>query len=338
MMGSMLTKLLFGLLGGVTLLLGALYLYSAWASRAAVEAHPPHGRFVDVEGVRLHYLDVGTGPAIVLIHGASTTLQDFEASILPLLAKTYRVIAFDRPGYGYSSRPAGPWLDPARQARLLHEALLEIGVERSVLVGHSLGGAIVLAYALNHPQATAGVVLIGGAAYPWEGGVAWTNHVANLPVFGPLFASTLVFPLGQLLLDGAVKEVFAPNSPPPDYIERTGIVLALRPESFQASAEDVLRLSPYLEQQSHRYGTFAQPLLLITGDSDSVVPAWNHAHRLVRLLPQARLVELEATGHAPHHVHPEAVTTLITDFAAELGPRPHSAHASSSLSRRERSN
>lgn len=321
----MLIKLLFGLLGGITLLSGTFYLYSAVATHSAEKAYPPHGRFVEVEGVRFHYVDAGTGPAIVLIHGASTTLRDFEASILPLLARAHRVIAFDRPGYGYSSRPAGPWLDPARQARLLHEALSQIGVERPVLVGHSLGGAIVLAYALNHPHATAGIVLIGGAAYPWEGGVAWTNQVANLPLIGPFFTSTLVFPLGQLLFDSAVKEVFAPNPPPPDYIERTGIVLALRPESFQASAEDVLRLSPYLERQSRLYAVLAPPLLLITGDSDGIVPAWNHAHRLARLLPQAKLVELEATGHAPHHVHSEAVTALIADFAAEVDNRFHLA-------------
>lgn len=309
-------RLLVGAIGLPSLLLGAMYLYSAWAVQSAEHAHPPAGEFVTVEGSRLHYVDRGRGTTVVLVHGASASLVDFQASIAPRLARSHRVIAFDRPGYGYSERPDGDWVDPAHQARLLRKALDALGVHRAVLVGHSLGGAIVLAHALDYPEATAGVTLLGGTAYPWEGGVALANQVANWPLLGPLFTSTVVSPVGQLMIERAVAEVFAPNSPTPGYVERTGTALALRPASFRASAEDVLRMSPYLEQQSRRYADLKIPLLLITGDDDRIVPASNHAHRLVALLPQARLVEFEETGHAPHHVHVERVSELITGLAA----------------------
>jgi pimeloyl-ACP methyl ester carboxylesterase len=298
-----------------SLLLGACYLYSASAVQSIEQVYPAEGRFVTVEGTRLHYTDKGRGDAIVLVHGASANLWDFEASIAPRLARTHRVVAFDRPGYGYSDRPDGRWVDPAHQARLLREALSELGVGHSILVGHSLGGAIVLAYALDYPDATGGIVLISGAAYPWKGGVAWTNHMATWPVLGSLFASTFVVPAANIMLEDAIEEVFAPNSPTPDYSERARVALALRPGPFRSSAEDVLRLSPYLEVQSQRYQNLSMPLMLISGKEDTIVPAWNHAHRLAALLPQARLVELERTGHTPHHVHPERVADLIAEFA-----------------------
>lgn len=310
-------RIMLGVVGLPSVLLAACYLYTAWSVHALERAHPPAGRFVQVEGTRLHYVDRGRGHPVVLVHGASASLTDFRASITPQLAATHRVIAFDRPGYGYSERPDGDWVDPAHQARLLRKALAALGIERATLVGHSLGGAIVLAHALDYPQATSGVILLGGAAYPWKGGVAWPNHAARVPVLGKLFASTLVVPAGKLLLEQAVAEVFAPNRPTRGYVERTGAALALRPDPFRASAEDVLRMSPYLELQSRRYAGLSLPLLLITGDDDRIVPAWNHAHRLVALLPHARLVELAATGHAPHHVHTEQVAGLIAGFSAE---------------------
>jgi pimeloyl-ACP methyl ester carboxylesterase len=313
-----LSLLLFGALAGVTQL----------EARRLEARFPPVGDFARVDGVRLHYTDTGPRdadtPPIVLLHGASTSLLDFHASLLPALAQSHRVIAVDRPGHGYSERPAAAdtdgWTDPAEQARLLHGLLARLGVERPVLVGHSLAGAVVLAYLLEHPDRAAGGVLLAGGSHPWEGGVSWYNDLAGVPVLGGLFAHTLPLTLGRLLLDDGLADAFAPNTPPPEYLRRTGVELTLRPATFLANAEDVRRLSPFLERQSAHYAYLRTPLLLITGDADDVVPAWNHAERLVRQAPSAELVRLPGIGHGLHHVATARVAELIDGFARRTAP------------------
>jgi len=301
------------------LFFGSAYFYSVYEIDGLRDRYPPSGEFASIDGTTLHYVDSGTGSPIVLLHGASSSLLDFEASIAPSLRKMHRVISIDRPGYGFSTRLTGAWADPADQAASIHALLKRIGVERAIIVGHSLGGAVTMAYGLAYPQQTAAVVLIAGASHPWESGVAWSNHVATWPLLGPLFANTVVVPAGQFALSKAIAEVFAPNSPQPEYEDKTGVRLALRPGPFLASAEDILRLSPYLAHQSRHYEQLKMPLLLITGEDDTMVPAWNHSERLVKLLPNAQLISIPNTGHAPHHVRGPLVVRQISDFVKSLG-------------------
>ena len=112
--------------------------------------------------------------------------------------------------------------------------------------------------------------------------------------------------------------MFHPETPTLDYRAKTGAILALRPNAFRASAEDVRRLSKYLAVQSLRYNEITNPLLLITGENDAIVPAWNHAERLVNRLPHAKIVELEGAGHILHHSHRTEVVRLVTDFVKQM--------------------
>ncbi|GGO88081.1 alpha/beta hydrolase [Marinobacterium nitratireducens] len=303
--------------------LTALLLVSRLGAYRAGRTFAPQGHFIEVDGVRLHYREAGTGPVLVLLHGASTSLRDFSASIFEPLSRHHRVIAVDRPGHGFSARPKGPWPDPARQAELIHGLLGALSVERPVMVGHSWSGAVVLAYLLAYPGQAAGGVLLAGATHPWTGGVAWYNRLACVPLIGRLFSSTLVYPLGRLLLDTAVSEVFAPNPVPDGYVQRTGVPLSLRPDAFRANAEDIHYLSDFLAEQSQRYGEIRQPLLLLTGSDDSIVPPRNHCDRLAAQLPGAVRIELEATGHALHHTRSDRIVNLIAAFARQQRHDPH---------------
>ncbi len=295
------------------------YLYSRSALSDIEQRYPATGRFADITGTRIHYTDNGavtggTGVPIVLLHGASTSLVDYEASIAPALRQANRVIALDRPGYGYSERPSGPWVDPRQQADLVVGLLDNLGIQRAVVVGHSLGGAVTMALAVHYPERLEGIVLLAGVSHPWKSGVAWTNHLAGIPLLGTLFGHTLLVPSAGVVMPEAIEEVFAPNSVPERYIERTHLELSIRPKAWQSSAQDLRLLSPYLEVQKERYGELKMPILLITGADDTVVPAWNHSERLERLLRQVQLVSLPETGHAPHHVRTEQVVALIKDF------------------------
>ena len=194
---------------GVLVLLGLMTQIGAMRTE---RAFPPIGEFALIDGVKLHYTQRGSGRPIVLIHGASTSLRDFEASLVQPLSQAYRVIAIDRPGHGYSERPDGEWPDPAQQARLIHNLLREIDVDTPLLVGHSWSGSVVLAYLLAYPEAASGGVLLAGGSHPWEGGVAWYNDLAGVPVLGELFAWTVAYPIGQLAIDAGIKQVFASES------------------------------------------------------------------------------------------------------------------------------
>ena len=284
----------------------------------AEAVHPPVGEFASIDGVRIHYTDRGAGPAVVLIHGASTSLLDFDASIVKPLSQSHRVITVDRPGHGYSERPMGNWPDPAKQARLIHLLLRELGVDAPVLVGHSWSGSVVLAYLLAYPESAAGGVLLAGGSHSWEGGVAWYNDLAGVPVLGGLFAWTFTYPVGQFAADAAIDRVFAPNPVPRDYRDRTGIELSLRPSAFIANAEDIRLLSDFLAIQSRRYPEIQHPLLLLTGAEDDIVPSWNHADRLQRQVNQIERIDLENTGHALHHARPEQVAAAISTFVNRI--------------------
>jgi pimeloyl-ACP methyl ester carboxylesterase len=146
--------------------LGGLAVAAQLRALAAERRHPPEGRFITVDGVQLHYVERGSGRPVVLLHGMSSMLQDFTSSIVDELARSYRVIAFDRPGYGYSERPRRMYWTPRRQARLIHMAVTRLGVEKPIVVGHSCGALVALDYALLYPHQTAAIVLLGGYVFP----------------------------------------------------------------------------------------------------------------------------------------------------------------------------
>lgn len=293
-----------------------LALYSAGASLWIERRIPPLGQFIEVKGLRLHYVVQGhdAGPALLLVHGASSNLREFTSSLMPALAQKYRVIAFDRPGYGYSERPDGPWMNPAQIAALLLDACARLGIEKPVMVGHSWAGSVVMASLLEMPDRVAGGILLAGVAGHWAGSAGWTYDVGTLPVIGPLFTWTTVTPAGQFLIGKEVAPVLSPQAVPPDYVEKIGAPLALRPWSFRHNMEDMQRLNEYMQTLSPRYDEIRLPLLLIHGADDALVPFWNHGRRVPPVVPQADVILLPRAGHGLHHTHADEVLAGMEAF------------------------
>lgn len=296
----------------------ALYSYatSLWIERQ----YPPIGKFIEVDGLRLHYVmqGDGPGPALLLVHGASSNLREFTSSILPELAKNHRVIAFDRPGYGYSTRPDGEWPNPARIASILLDACDRLGIEKPVFVGHSWAGSVVMASLVEMPDRVSGGVLLAGVAGHWAGSVGWTYDVGNFPLIGRLFAWTVVTPAGQILLPKEVIPVLSPDPVPDHYIENIGAPLALRPWTFENNVEDMTLLNEYMQRLSPRYDHIRLPLLIIHGKDDVLVPFWNHGRRVLPVIPQAKLVLIPNAGHALQHTHAHEVISAIDLFLTNL--------------------
>ena len=285
-------------------------------------AHPPAGIFVPVTGGRLHVVDLAPahavdGPPVVLLHGASGNLEDQRLTLGNLLAASRRVILIDRPGHGYSDRPGGAAdASPARQAALIAEALARLGVTRAIIVGHSLAGAVAAAYALDFPERVAGLVLVAPVTHPWVGDLSWYNAMVTAPAVGELLAHTIVLPLGVALFNSAIANVFAPQSPPEHYAERTAGLLVLRPPEFMANAHDLAVLKAFVTAQVPRYHAITAPTVVLTGDRDVTVSPDIHARAVAGLIPNARLVVLQGMGHMLQHAAPGAIIAAIDEVAA----------------------
>ena len=306
---------------------------TVWAERR----FPAEGRFVPVTGGRLHVLErgpaqAGAGLPVLLLHGASGNARDMMAALGETVGARRRIIAFDRPGHGWSDRPGGRAdASPVRQAALIAEALSTMGVERAVVVGHSWSGALATRLALDAPDLVAGLVLLAPVTHPWPGGVTWYYTPASNPLVAPVFAGAISAPVGALQLTGSVAGVFAPDPAPPDYVTATATWLVLRPSEFRANAQDVKDLLGHVVAQAHRYGEIAVPTTIIHGEADNTVSPRIHADALAREIPGSRLVLLPNAGHMPHHAYPDLVTREIERVAelAEAVPRP----ATNALSR-----
>jgi alpha-beta hydrolase superfamily lysophospholipase len=136
-----------------TLVLAAAALVNRQLAKNAERDNPPGGTFIEIDGVRLHYLERGAGDALVLLHGNGSMIQDFEASeLLQLASQNYRVIAFDRPGFGHTNRPSGVVWTPEAQAEIIHKALGKLGVSMPVVLGHSWGASVAVALGLRYPN------------------------------------------------------------------------------------------------------------------------------------------------------------------------------------------
>lgn len=280
--------------------------------------------------MRVHYLrggrsDAGERPALVFLHGASTSLVDAVPALLPRLARDFDVVAIDRPGHGYSERgdpsPVSGWVDPAVQARRVAGALRALGVRDAVWAGHSWAGSVVLSALLELPaeDVRAGVVL-AGAIYPWDTGTAWYAELAAVPVLGAWFAHTLVEPAGRRALDAAVRSTFAPEAVPPDYVERTALALSLRPDVYRDNAVDLARLSDWLVDVSPRWPAIDRPVLSIAAGADRVVPPVRHAERLEAARPETTSLTLDGAGHGLIQTRAEDIGTAIGEFVRTLPP------------------
>lgn len=311
----------------IAVLCAVAFAFTQWQVARVEAKYPPRGKFVDVEGVRLHYTELAPAHArrgtILLLHGASGNQADVMAPLGEgLAAQGFHVLAFDRPGHGWSQRPEGSQQpSPARQVELIRAGLSQLGVTQAIVAGHSLAGALAANFAIDHKRFTRGLVLIAPVTHPWPGGVTWYYEWSARPWIGRIFANLLAMPVGLAVMDKAVAGVFAPQPTPPDYIERIGAPLVLRPENFIANAQDVAHLDCFIAWQAPRMHEIEAPTTIITGDKDGVVYAHLHSLGSARDIAGSKLITLQGVGHAVQNVAPEAVIEAIAGVAERAEAR-----------------
>ena len=291
--------------------LAAAWLAVRTQTAAAERSHPPEGKFVEVDGVRLHYLERGSGPALVLLHGNGVMAQDFQLSgLIDKLAQTHYVIAFDRPGFGYSDRPSSTDWTPEAQAQLFHRALQELKVDKPIVVGHSWGTLVALAMGLDYPEQVRALALLGGYYYPSLRIDAFLNSLAAVPVVGTLWRHTAAPLLGRLMWPLLSKQLFAPAPVAPGF-RHLAPWMALRPSQLQAAAAENGLMVPAAKRLSRRYGELKMPVALLAGAGDKVISAEKNSARLHVELANSALDLPGGSGHMVHYNQADRIAEAI---------------------------
>ncbi len=306
-----------GLLSAATL--AAAYLFVRVQSARTERAHPPAGSFVDVDGLRLHYIEQGDGPVLVLLHGNLVTADDFRCSgLIERLAQHYRVIAIDRPGFGYSDRPRAVSWTPDAQATLLHQALRTLGAGEFLLLAHSWGTLVALAMALQEPERVQGMLLLSGYYYPGPRLDVPVAAMPAIPLLGDVLRHTLSPLFGRLMWPLTAKGMFSPSAVP-DSFRREPPWMQLRPSQIRATASEAALMIPGAAVLEGRYGALRVPVTLMAGEDDRVIDPHGHSVRLQKTLPDSELVLLPGMGHMLPHLAQEEIVDAIHEVAERAG-------------------
>ncbi|WP_377505622.1 alpha/beta fold hydrolase [Octadecabacter sp. R77987] len=291
--------------------------------------YPPEGDFVTVDGRRVHYVMAGQGPDLVLIHGASGNTRDFTFAFVDQVKDDYRVIVFDRPGLGYTDRASdefgGPFNtaaeSPADQAIMLQAAAAQLGADKPIVLGHSYGGTIALAWALERPDSIAAVINVAAPSNPWPGRLGALYRINGTALGGAMLPPLITAFASQQRIEDNIASIFDPQVAPEGYAHYVGATLTTRRAAFRANGRQVNSLRPHVVEMSKRYGDITIPVEIIHGDADTIVPLEIHSIPLSRQVPHATLTVLDGVGHMPHHVSSDVVIAAIDRAAVASGLR-----------------
>jgi pimeloyl-ACP methyl ester carboxylesterase len=245
----------------------------------------------------------------VLIHGNPGSHQDYTMALLDKLSRSFRVIAFDRPGHGSSERDDSLATTVEVQATMIRAALTRLSIRKPILVGHSWGGSLALAAAVAYEDELSGIVLLAPAAYP-NFSREWWSLVPGIPVLGKFIVHTLTPLLGRAVVKVNLKEAYHPQAVPEHYVQQS-TEMWTRPKQIRAYADDERTLRSSLKILSSRYSDLQLPVVIVTGSGDLVLEPEKHAYPLHRAIKGSELVVLPETGHQLPQTCPDSVIDAI---------------------------
>ena len=284
---------------------GGLWLFTRRVATNVETRIPVAGKFADVAGARLHYVQRGETRAdqlpIVMLHGLAGHLHHFNFALVDELAKDTRVLAIDRPGSGYSTRDYGKVTKLTEQADAVIALLDQLGISRAVFVGHSLGGALSLTIAIRHPTRVAGLTLIAPLTHisdrlsPVFRGIAVKGRAARV-----LIAHLLATPMYIMNRQKIMPQIFGPESVPSGYATRGGGLLTLRPSQYIGASGDLGAVPEIMPGIEARYEELnrpdAPPIDLLYGREDRILDYRVQGEGFAARVPACRLT-LVSGGH-----------------------------------------
>ena len=296
--------------------LAAIAVVNRHLAKKAEHDNPPAGRFLELNGVRLHYVERGSGEPLVLLHGNGSMIQDFESSgLIDLAAKNYRVIVFDRPGFGHSDRPRNVVWTPDAQAELIKHALARLGVSNAIVLGHSWGASVAVALALNYPDLVRGLVLASGYYFPTARPDVVAMSAPSLPLIGDILSYTLSPLISRAMWPMMMTKIFGPRSVPKKF-EAFPKEMALRPSQIRASAAESALMIPDAFRFRNQYADLKMPVVIIAGEQDRLIDIDTQSTRLHSDIPQSRFNRVAGNGHMIQQTATDQVMSAIREVAA----------------------
>jgi pimeloyl-ACP methyl ester carboxylesterase len=291
----------------------AAAVYNRGKTRQAEAQTPRAGALIEVEGTKLHYLRAGSGPPVVLLHGNGVMLQDWLASgVFEELTKTHEVIAFDRPGFGYSERPRSIIWTPQTQAAAIAKALARLELTDVTVVGHSFGTLVALALGLEHPELASRLVLLGGYYFPTARPDLVLNAGPAVPLVGDVVRHTIAPIAGRALMPRVEKVLFSPAPVSERWKNNFPVEMVVRPAQVRATAADAAMAIPAAASLSDRYASVTVPTTIVAGAGDKIVGFEGQSKRLHETIPGSEFILIEDVGHMAHYSAREAVVRAIT--------------------------
>ncbi len=303
----------------VLVMFGALWTRSL--AQGAERGVPQAGTLMPVGGGVMHYVDTGPrdGPVLVLIHGIAGQLQHFTYGMVDLLQGDYRVIALDRPGCGYSQLANdGDGASLGDQARMIDALLAGLGVERAVVVGHSLGGAVALRMALDCPDRIGALALLCPLTHTQpDAPDALKGLQISTSWVRRLMGATIAVPIGKMTAGKVLGEVFKPEQCPDDFMDRAGAVLGLRPQAFVTACSDMSAVQLEMPAQAARYeGELTIPGGILYGAEDGTLSPDRHGQSMAQYGLSCET--LAGRGHMIPISAPEDCAGFIRRVAAKV--------------------
>ncbi len=268
-------------------------------------------RYLQVDGTRIRYIDVGRGAPVVFLHGLGASIYAWRRNLAAVAAAGFRVIAFDNRGFGLSDKPPAPY-DNAAYARLAIALMDSLRLTDAVLVGHSMGGAIAAQVAIEYPARVRGLVLVGSAGLGAREPLLF--RVARWPVLGPaalalrgrgftarLLRSTYFDP-GKVT-EADVDQYYAPVAQPEYGRALRGVLQQFRFTALEG-----------------RLDRIAAPTLVLWGEEDRWVPM-GLGRALAAGITRSAFVSVPRAGHSVQEEAPDEVNHLVIRFLKDGLPR-----------------
>jgi pimeloyl-ACP methyl ester carboxylesterase len=295
--------------------LATMALLNRHLAKKAEHSNPAAGRFLNVKGVRLHYVERGSGEPLILLHGNGSMIQDFESSgLIDLAANYYRVIVIDRPGFGHSDRPRNVVWTPDLQAELIKYALERLNVSNALVLGHSWGASVAVALALKYPMLVRGLILASGYYYPTARPDVIAMGMPALPLIGDVLSYTVSPLIGRAVWPLMMAKIFGPRSVP----KKFGAFpkeMALRPSQIRASAAESALMIPDAFLLRNRYADLKMPVVIIAGDQDRLIDIETQSVRLHSDVGQSRFHRVAGNGHMIQQTATDQVMAAIREAA-----------------------
>jgi pimeloyl-ACP methyl ester carboxylesterase len=301
--------------GTAALVAAALALFTRRTARRIEAYLPPAGRFIDVPGARLHVREQGSGQPLLLVHGLAGQMAHFSYGVLERLAADYRVVIVDRPGSGYSTRAAAAGASLSAQAAALAALVNTLQLERPLVVGHSLGGAVALTLALEHPNNVGALALVAPLTHSPEGVPAvFKGLTIRSGLVRKLVAWTVATPAAIATSRKTLAQVFGPEPVPADFATKGGGLLSLRPSQFLSASGDLQALPGSMPAVEARYGELKIPVSVLYGRGDRILDWKANGQALVEKVHGATL-KLVGGGHMLPITQPDLTADFIRDAA-----------------------